>query len=128
MSTVKLWNRNVHPFSQDFRGEKITIPAGGYIEMDYSDAVAFKSKLSPVYFNGQGVQDPKSYKMLEVDGLPSHDITTVAFKSHIDGSLHATKEARDAYEVALTKEAGVDTDGAKIVRGKPKITRAELGA
>ena len=118
MALAKVWNDNVHPFSQKFNGELITIPPKGYVEMDFYDAHSFKSKGSPMAKDGMGQQDPKSFKMLRVEGKLSPEDKVIAYKSHVDGSLHASKEALEDYEkqfdhmkVATTEERVVNKGG-----------------
>jgi hypothetical protein len=84
MSTiVKVWNDNVHPHVETFKGEVQTIPAGGYIEMDYVEAVQFAGQFTSPKFITDGVPDPKAYKMLRVD-----QPTTPVFRE--TNVLHAT--------------------------------------
>lgn len=64
---VKVWNDNVHPFEQEFKGEKIKIAARGFVEMDYEDAVQFRGCYYPPRFDGARNQTPESYKMIRVD-------------------------------------------------------------
>lgn len=124
---AKVWNRNVHPFKQEFRGEKIEIPAGGYIEMDYFDACQFRSLYFEPVKDGGGQQLPTSYKMIEVEKIPDlHEgqEKVTAFKSMLDGTLHESMEALLAYEKSHSQGAATDVDGAKIVRAArgPKKT------
>lgn len=115
---VKVWNDNEHLFAQDFKGDKIVIPAKGYIEMEWDEAIAFKSYPHPMKFDGMGQQLPESFKMIRVEGKPSTSNQVVAFKSHKDGSIHATKAALEAYESQFDEGAFADTDGAKIAAAK----------
>ncbi len=94
---AKVWNDNELPFTQVFKGDKISVPAKGYIEMEYDEAVSFKSYPSPMAFDGMGQQTKASYKMLRVEGKPQADNQVMAFKCHADGSLHASKDALNAY-------------------------------
>ena len=108
---VKLWNDNKFSFEQEFKGEKIRIEAGGYVEMDYDDAVQFKSMYSPPQYDGGGNQLPESYKMIRVDGHAPHvlqeshvctccgdkfataaELTSHVDKNHLD-QMEDTKEA-----------------------------------
>ena len=64
---VKVYNNNKYPFEQEFKGVKIRIEAKKYIEMEYDEAVDFKSSYSPVLVDGDGQPLPISFKMLSLD-------------------------------------------------------------
>lgn len=124
MSTkVKVWNDNEHLFSQEFKGERITIEPKGFIEMEWDEAISFKSYPYPMEFDGMGNQKPESYKMIRVDGKPSTANQVIAYKSHKDGSVHATKAALEAYEAQFDETAFADTEGAKIAATKRATTK-----
>ena len=67
MPTVKVWNDNRYPHTEKFKGETITIEPGGYVEMDYIDAVDFKGQFTPMKMLGPGHPDPQHFKMIRVD-------------------------------------------------------------
>lgn len=113
MSQVKVWNDNVHPFSQKFKGEIINIPAKSFIEMDWDDAMQFKSKGSPMAFDGMNNQKPESYKMLRIEGRPSLEDRVIMYKCHLDGSIHATKDALEAHVKSLSSEVFADEEVVK---------------
>ena len=125
MGLVKVYNDNVHPFTQKFKGEVITVPAKSFIEMELEEAVAFKSYPSPMKFDGMGQQDPKSYKMLRVEGS---DVAKAvgervqAYRCHQDGSLHPTKEALEAHVKQISDTAFADEEGLKVAKSKRKVT------
>jgi hypothetical protein len=124
---VKVWNDNVHVFTQRFKGEQVTIPAKGFIEMEWDEAISFKSHPFSMKFDGMGQQDPTSFKMIRVEGGPAATNQVIAFKSHKDGSIHATKSALEAYEAQFGDDSFADTEGAKIAaskRGRPSTKEA----
>ncbi len=94
---AKIWNDNELPFEQVFKEEKIRIPAKSYIEMEYDEAVAFKSYPFPMKFDGMGQQLKESYKMLRVDGKPDGGNRVLAYKCQADGSLHGSQDALNSY-------------------------------
>lgn len=98
MNLVKVWNDNVHVFKQKFRGDMVEIPPKSFIEMDWADAHSFKSKGSPMEFDGMGQPKAESFKMIRVEGQPDFQDKVMAFKSHIDGSLHLTAEALEDHD------------------------------
>lgn len=66
-NSVRVWNRNRFDHVEMFKGELVTIPAESCIEMDYDEAVLFKGKFFAPKFGKDGVQDPRSYKWIELD-------------------------------------------------------------
>lgn len=64
MQMVHVVNDNKYPFSQVFKGRKIEIPAGKYIEMDDAEAEEFLGLFSPIKKDANDQPDPRSYKML----------------------------------------------------------------
>lgn len=131
MKKVKVWNDNIHPFEQNFKGEKIRIEANSFIEMHWDDAVSFRSKPFPMKFNGMNQQDPTSFKMIRIEGTPViAEEKVVAYRCQKDGSLHPSKEALEAYIAALDESAFADEEGAKIAKAKPAKKQATqaLGA
>jgi len=65
--TVKLWNRNKLDHNEKWRDKDISIPAGGYIKMDYDEANRFMGQMFTPKFDKGGIQVPSSYKWLEMD-------------------------------------------------------------
>lgn len=77
MGLVRVINQNVHPFTQEFRGEKISLAAKGkgknFIDMEHDDAILFVGQFSPVKMDYDNKPLPESYKMLDIvplDGQP----------------------------------------------------------
>lgn len=64
---VKVWNDNVHPYSEKFRGLMIQLPPKSYIEMDEDEAESFKSTFTFPKLDGQDMPDPKFFKMIRVE-------------------------------------------------------------
>lgn len=64
---VKVWNDNIYPLSQFFKGNKVLIPAKSFIEMEFYEAHEFLGTYHPIDYDADGKQDPKTYKMLRVD-------------------------------------------------------------
>ena len=67
MAIVKVWNDNKHPHTEEFKGTKITIPAGGSIEMEWEEAIEFKGAFTSIKRDGSGNALPESYKMIRVE-------------------------------------------------------------
>lgn len=64
---VKVHNRNVYPLEEKFKGMMVSIPKNSYIEMDYDEAILFKGQYHDIVYDKGGLQDPKSYKYIEID-------------------------------------------------------------
>jgi hypothetical protein len=72
---VKVWNDNVHPFSQKWQDKVIKIPAKGFITMEADEAHDFKCSFAPVKFDADGNPTPETYKMIRVE-YPTKKVTT----------------------------------------------------
>jgi hypothetical protein len=70
---VAVRNRNEHDYSEEFRGVKLSIPAGGYIEMERDDAVYFLGQCNSIVRDVDGRPKPESYKKLYIEDLPAQD-------------------------------------------------------
>lgn len=112
MGLVKVWNDNELDFVGKYKDQEIKIPAKSYIEMEYDEAHSFKSSPHPMQFDGMGQQLRSSYKMIRVEGARPEDNTVMAFRCHMDGSLHPSAEALNSYVQAkgyanTTQDAGL---------------------
>jgi uncharacterized C2H2 Zn-finger protein len=96
MAKSRVYNDNKFMFEQEFKGEKITILAGDFVEMDYDDAIQFKSMYYPPKFDGSGVQKPESYKMLRVVGQPPN-MESSGFVCAACGDKFATETELDSH-------------------------------
>jgi hypothetical protein len=65
---VKIWNRKTTDHVERYKDDIIRIPAGKYVEMDREDAIQFCGQYYPPKFDGNKVQKPESFKMLEIEG------------------------------------------------------------
>jgi uncharacterized C2H2 Zn-finger protein len=63
---VEVHNLNTHPYREHFRDGIISIPAKGFIEMEWEEAVMFKGTMNQVERDGDGNVLPTSYKMLKI--------------------------------------------------------------
>lgn len=63
---VRLYNDNIYPHTEKFKGDVIHIASKGFIEMDEFDAVEFRGQMNPVRFDGGGNPLPECYKMIRI--------------------------------------------------------------
>lgn len=67
---VKVWNDNVHPYIEEFKGTKYKIPALKYILMDADEANLFRGSFNSPKMDGDGKQTADSFKMIRIEVLP----------------------------------------------------------
>jgi len=100
MPLVRVWNDNVHPFRQTFKGEEIAIPPRSFIMMDREEAIQFKGTFSPIERDGGGVPLPTSYKMIRVERTPPSPEEREAVEAQhvnpVTGRRFATKAELEA--------------------------------
>jgi len=64
---VKVWNDNIHPYSEQFRDTLIKIPAKGFILMEAGEALLFKGTFAPIKVDADGNPIPEGFKMIRVE-------------------------------------------------------------
>jgi hypothetical protein len=69
MGLVRVWNDNVHPYEEVFKGDKIFIPSKQFIEMDENEAIQFKGTFKSPVLNVDGVHMPEGFKMIRVEKI-----------------------------------------------------------
>lgn len=84
MPKVKVWNDNTIEHVEKFKDEEVRIPAGGFVEMEWEEAIEFKGQFKPMIIRADGTHDPKGFKKIRVD-RPSEPV----FKDD-PNVLHAT--------------------------------------
>ena len=67
MAKVKVWNDNQFEHVEEFKGKKISIAPGAFVEMDYFDAVDFKGQFIPPKMRGPNDPDPRFFKKIRVE-------------------------------------------------------------
>lgn len=70
---VKVWNDNSHPYTEEFKGQKIEIPAGKFVKMEKEEAILFLGQFNSITRDVHGNPSPKSYKRLRVEEISSND-------------------------------------------------------
>jgi uncharacterized C2H2 Zn-finger protein len=66
MNNVRVYNDNVYPYRENFRGNQIDIPPGGYIDMDYYEAIDFRGTYCPIKTDGGGKPLAESFKLIRI--------------------------------------------------------------
>lgn len=88
MSLVRVYNDNKFTHTEQFKGDKITIAPGEFIEMTEEDAVNFRGQYFPIRLGGNDQPTPESYKMIRI----VKDFTKVETKPEVTiHSCHACK-------------------------------------
>lgn len=96
--TVKVWNDNTYPYSEQFRGEPIHIPSKSWIEMELYDAHQFIGQMPPnIKCDASGKQMAESYKMLRIENLGGAKAPQTKFICMQDGREFQTQTALDEY-------------------------------
>ena len=64
---VQVWNDNIYPYRENFKGQKIEIPPKKYILMDSEEANLFKGTFSPIIPDADGKPTVECYKMIRIE-------------------------------------------------------------
>lgn len=126
MAIVKVWNKNTHPHTEVFKGTKLTVPAGGYIMMEYEEAVEFAGQFTGVARLGpNGKPDPAQFKMIDVERPPyiPEDDGLVNHATGKKASSHA--ELVEALKEFAGQRAPLDKEGEALARSQAESLRAE---
>ena len=68
MSQVAVFNDNIYPYKETFRGTEIEIKEKGHIMMDEDEAKLFLGQYAPPVLDADGNQMPQGFKMLKILG------------------------------------------------------------
>lgn len=66
---VRVWNDNTHPHTEMFKGDKIHIPAGKYVEMEFYEAHEFRGQYTPILRDFDGNPVESSYKKIRIEKI-----------------------------------------------------------
>lgn len=81
MSNVRVYNDNDFEHVEMFKGDKISIAPKDYITMDRGDAVLFRGQFFQPRYLADGVQDPRSFKMIRIEEALAVDKAPDAFSA-----------------------------------------------
>jgi hypothetical protein len=99
MPQARVYNDNVHPYRENFKGSNIEIPPGGFVVMDYEEALQFEYTGAPMIKNAGGQQCPTSFKRIRVVPLGAVELADVPLVCHATGEkAHSPAELRKLEE------------------------------
>ncbi len=109
---VKVWNDNIYPHVEMFKDVKIEIPSKGFVEMDYEDAIYFKSQFTVPVTDGERNPIDKHFKMIRLE-VPKIAVAPNPLMCHATGKI-----AANAAELAAMNAANAhllaDPDDASV--------------
>lgn len=79
---VKVWNDNVHPYKEKFKGDDFLIPAKSFILMEEDDANMFKGTFNFPVLDSDGNHTPLGFKMIRIEALSSSGKSTPEQPKH----------------------------------------------
>lgn len=126
MAIVKVWNKNIHPHTEMFKGAKLTVPANGFIMMEYEEAVEFAGQFTGVAkLAPNGKPDATQFKMISVERPPyvPEDDGLVNHATGKKASSHA--ELVEALKEFSSQRAPVDRDAEALAKSQTETLRAE---
>lgn len=88
---VKVHNKNIHPYTEVFRGNTIRIEANSFIEMDEDEAEYFTQSFIFPKKDAQGVPDPLFFKKLKIE-KEKRETVVDPLMCHANGAKAATAE------------------------------------
>lgn len=93
---VKVWNDNNVDLKEEFKGQVIEIPAGGFVEMGRSQAIQFKGQYRPIKVDGMKQQVPNSKKIIRIEAVKGKE-ESETFVCQMDGREFKTQKALENY-------------------------------
>lgn len=67
MAMVKVWNDNVHPYTEKFKDQDIKIPPKSFIMMEAGEAVDFRGTFAPIKVDADGNPIAEGFKMIRIE-------------------------------------------------------------
>ncbi len=67
MAQVRVWNDNIHPYSETFREQLIKIAPKSFVMMEAGEAHLFKGTFAPIQVDADGNPIPQGYKMIRIE-------------------------------------------------------------
>lgn len=114
MGQARVWNKNIFPYKEKFKGEEIYIPANGSIIMDLEDAINFKGSYSTIKVDGGNRPLPESYKKIVVEVIdPGQAVEISKLKCQACGVIATDKDNLDAHITEFHFHNLLDSDEIK---------------
>lgn len=92
MPKVKVWNDNVHPHTEMFKGDQIHIPPKSFIEMEWEEAIEFKGQFTGIKRRGDDSPDPTGFKMIRVEAPSEPIFKDLPLVNHANGAQFISKQ------------------------------------
>ncbi len=124
MGLAQVWNDNVHPHSEVFKEKTITIAPKSFVEMDYDDAMEFKSKFTPIKTDGEKNPLPTGFKMIRVVPLETPTVAAQLI-CHATGKVASSPE--ELAQMNAEHIGQLDADSKKQIEQQAEL-RAENDA
>jgi hypothetical protein len=122
MAMVKVWNDNIYPHVEKFKGKEIHIASKDFIEMDYDDAKQFQGQYKAPVISGQG-HDPRGFKKIRVDNPPV--VRADPLMNHANGSVAANE---DEFKASIKEYAHLAVREEKVAENKLRKAQEEHSA
>ncbi len=116
---AKVWNDHNKEHVEKFKGDEIRIPANGYIEMPWQEAIQFRGQYSPIIRDGLG-NDLKPKKIrLEKKSVESSDANIAPiFMCQMDRQEFGTQAELDEHVRINHLESLVDENAKRLLQKK----------
>lgn len=125
MAKVRVWNDNVHPYRETFKGEKVEIAAKSWILMEQDEAIMFRGTFAPIKTDGDGNPIAEGFKMIRVEAIPAEQPEAVkvdalvcqacTYKAASDADLLEHGKAKHSDILTTDEEAEAEI---KVKRGR----------
>lgn len=114
MAKYRVWNDNTINWVEDFRGDKIAIPAGKFVVMDESDAVLFRGQAVAIQRDGQNNQTKESSKCIRLEKIDGTEtkVTDTVLSCHACGYKTLVQKELDKHILELHKNVMLDEEAA----------------
>lgn len=127
MAKVRVWNDNIYPYQEIFKGDKIRIGSKEFIEMDEEEANQFRGTFSPMVYDADGNDIPQGYKMIRIEKITAES----APLPKVDEKVCYACKYKAASESDLTEhlkthsdQVVIDEEAEKLVQSKRKAKGA----
>ena len=130
MAKVRVWNDNVYPYKETFKGDPLVIGSKSYIEMEEEDAVQFRGTFAPMVRDADGNDMPQGFKMIRIEKITAEMLEAEAapkvdpnvclvckYKAGSQADLDEHLKAAHSEQLVVDEEAEAELK--KRPRGRP---------